>query len=88
MTNKEAIDCINAIHVQMFNDGNTKWTEACDMAIRALEQQKIGKWVCLRDQYDDIVDAVCSKCNAHGNDKWAFCPECGAKMEAKNADSN
>jgi hypothetical protein len=38
MTREEAIDCINAIHVQMFNSGNSKWTEACDMAIADMKE--------------------------------------------------
>lgn len=37
LSREEAIKCIEAIHVQMFNDGNSKWTKACDMAIEALE---------------------------------------------------
>lgn len=41
MTREEAIDCINAIHVQMFNSGNSKWTEACDMAIEALKNIQV-----------------------------------------------
>lgn len=40
MTREEAIECIEAIHVQMFNSGNSKWTEACDMAIEALKEPK------------------------------------------------
>lgn len=39
MTREEAIECIEAIHVQMFNSGNSKWTTACDMAIEALKEQ-------------------------------------------------
>lgn len=46
MTREEAIECIEAIHVQMFNSGNSKWTEACDMAIEALK--KISR-------YEDII---------------------------------
>lgn len=37
MTREEAIECIKAIHVQMFNSGTSKWTEALDVAIEALK---------------------------------------------------
>ena len=46
-------------------------------------QQKIGRWAILKDEYGDIVDAVCSCCDEHGNHKWIFCPNCGAKMEVR-----
>lgn len=37
MNNKEDIECIRAIKVQMFNNGKeSKWTKACDKAIKAL----------------------------------------------------
>lgn len=40
ITTKEAIECIQAIRVQMFNNGKeSKWTESCDMAIRELKQK-------------------------------------------------
>lgn len=46
MTREEAIECIEAIHVQMFNSGNSKWTKACDMAIDALhENESLAKTV-------------------------------------------
>lgn len=44
-------------------------------------QRKVGRWVILKDEYDDITEAVCSCCDKHGNPKWAFCPKCGARME-------
>ena len=40
MIREEAIECIEAIHVQMFNSGNSKWTKACDMAIEALQENE------------------------------------------------
>lgn len=45
-----------------------------------LPQPKVGRWVVLKDEYDDICEAVCSCCDKNGNHKWAFCPNCGAKM--------
>jgi len=45
------------------------------------KEPKIGYWITLKDEYDDIVEAVCSYCGKNGNHKWAFCPNCGTKME-------
>ena len=42
--------------------------------------RRVGKWIVLRDEYDDIVEAVCSCCDANGNHKWEWCPHCGAEM--------
>lgn len=43
-------------------------------------QQKMGRWIILKDEYDDVCEAICSCCDKNGNHKWAFCPFCGAKM--------
>jgi len=56
MTREEAIDCINAIHVQMFNSGNSKWTEACDMAIEALKERLHDGWVKCSDRLPTAED--------------------------------
>ncbi len=40
-------------------------------------QQKMGRWAILKDEYGDVVNAVCSCCDKSGNHKWAFCPWCG-----------
>lgn len=62
----------------------------CGMVVRGLEklssvqpEQKIGHWITLKDEYGDIVEAVCSKCEKNGNHKWAYCSNCGAKMVEK-----
>ena len=39
-----------------------------------------GKWITLKDEWDDIVEAVCSVCDSNGYHKWKYCPNCGAKM--------
>ena len=43
-------------------------------------QPKTGQWIVLKDEFDDVCEAVCSCCDKNGNHKWAFCPYCGAKM--------
>ena len=91
MTREEAIECIEAIHVQMFNSGNSKWTKACDMAIEALKDRPHGEWK-IDSEYGYIFHCVCSKCNTDvmkyisGSENWwlnsvpYFCPNCGADM--------
>lgn len=32
--------------------------------------RRVGEWIVLRDEYGDIVEAVCSCCDANGNHKW------------------
>lgn len=44
--------------------------------------QKTGKWIVLKDEYGDVTDTVCSCCNASGNYKYKFCPNCKAEMVA------
>lgn len=44
-------------------------------------QLKMGRWAILKDEYGDITEAVCSCCDKNGNHKWAYCPNCGAKMK-------
>lgn len=48
---------------------------------------KMGRWIILKDEYGDVVEAVCSCCDENGNHKWAFCPHCGAKMVEPQAES-
>lgn len=43
--------------------------------------RKKGKWIVLKDEYGDIVEAVCSCCEDNGNHKWKYCHTCGAEME-------
>ena len=42
--------------------------------------RRVGEWIVLKDEYGDIVEAVCSCCDANGNHKWEWCPHCGAEM--------
>ena len=44
------------------------------------QKEKRGHWITLKDEYDDIVEAVCSCCDNNGNYKWVYCPNCGARM--------
>ena len=94
MTREEAIDCINAIHVQMFNCGNSKWTEACDMAISDMKEmdrlakaepvlkepdRPLGEW--LPDFiYHGLRYHKCNQCKVATvvGNITDFCPNCGS----------
>lgn len=98
MTNTKAIEAI-----KMIKDGikfnipvlERHYSEAFDLAIKALEGQKTGKWT---DEHGDSPSyiAVCSNCKARiyisdiehmGYDRSClpdYCMECGAKMEVEN----
>jgi hypothetical protein len=64
MTREEAIEFIEAIHVQMFNSGNSKWTEACDVAIEALGEMSVEEYrqrlmeVFHRTDHDELLTCV------------------------------
>ena len=46
-------------------------------------KEHTGHWITLKDEWGDIHEAVCSYCDANGNHKWHYCPNCGAKMEVE-----
>ena len=78
MTNEEAIKAIKANYP---SGGYEDLRKALDMAIKALQEQKVGKWNLYR----------CSECKRVCSDfirgtywiirKPNYCPNCGAKME-------
>ena len=62
--------------------------EACEMAIKALEQEpKTGKWVHRNDDFNDWLE--CSECGygSEGEVRFGeetnFCPHCGADMRGE-----
>ena len=66
-------------------DVNTSIKEAFikgfELGLKKAPQPKMGYWITLKDEYGDVHEAVCSNCDANGNHKWKYCPECGAKMQ-------
>lgn len=87
MTNKEAVARIKdhkAIH-KMNEPRAIYISEALDMAIEALENQKTGHWIADVDKWCDVVTTVngykCSECGKFNTDKDNYCPNCGAKMK-------
>lgn len=84
MTNEEAIIQLKqAVACCLDDDKEAELNEAIRMGADALKAQKVGKWITLKDEYGDIVEAVCSCCNKNGNHEWAFCPKCGSRMEGQ-----
>ena len=84
MTNEQAIRILKSIRFNVpFRDCPER--EALSLAIKALEERPMGKWI----EYDDdgLYAGECSCC------KWKavlyesnvlnmnFCPNCGARME-------
>lgn len=63
----------------------------CGMVVRGLEklpsvhlEQEVGKWITLKDEYGDVVEAVCSNCGRNGSHTWKYCPNCGKMKEVSD----
>lgn len=83
MTNKEAITRIREhkiIH-KMDEPRAIYISEALDMAIKALENQKIGHWIENAPEWQNIDPPyICSECGNFHLRKTNYCDQCGAKM--------
>ena len=55
--------------------------EKIDKLPSVTPQPKMGQWITGKDEYGDVYEAVCSCCDKNGNHKWAYCPNCGYKMQ-------
>lgn len=88
MTNEDAraflqgrIDLIDRCYPQIED-----YREALDLAIKALEEQKVGKWIHWTDDYKDYATCSCCAYGEEGEvllkDRTPYCPVCGARMEA------
>lgn len=82
ISRQAVLDINESHHGQMPNHINHQiWQEVKDLPS---VQPKTAHWICLEDEYGDVVDAVCSNCNANGNpDYMHYCSNCGAKMESE-----
>jgi hypothetical protein len=85
MTNEEAIKIIKSecYIANLLNLDRTRMVNtALDLAIKALEQQpKIGHWITTRTfMHDGEFYCDKCKCDSPNNEKWDYCPNCGAKM--------
>lgn len=90
MTREKAIEYLKSADVTVGREIKTKTAEALEMAIQALQEQKVGKWIA-EGYYADFTNALafhCSLCGGHIVDyecqvyaENPHCKWCGAKME-------
>ena len=90
MTKDEAIELMGQIR-DYLTSGSPIWRtslidEACSMAIEALEEHRIGKWIDMTNNGAAIrtpwwESGKCDKCGKYGSKAWDYCPHCGTKME-------
>ena len=70
---KEAIECLRAIRVQTFHNGESKWTNAIDLAIDAIEKRTPRKPIY---KYDGNENESISYVY-----RYLVCPSCKSKYE-------
>lgn len=69
------------VSIDVYLHGDCVKGKIIEWEYRPLEQEpKTGHWIILKDEWGDINEAVCSRCDANGNHKWHYCPNCGADM--------
>ena len=83
MTREEAIEellCMKHIFI-----AESDADKALDMAIKALKEQKTGKWIIFPPCFEEIC--MCSNCKIKFKEAYQhrnICPYCGARMETNN----
>ena len=85
MTREEAIKWIE-YHIDISDyDEDDDLLTALKMAVKALKKQRTGRWI----ETDDYDAWRCSECDEYfclyegtpQDNKYYYCPNCGAKME-------
>lgn len=87
MTREEAIAIFedNDTVIENPNYLFTEIGEAWDMAIKALNSQKRGEWVKIKDE-NGYTKFMCSNCRfTRGRDKPKYCPNCGSDNRGRKA---
>lgn len=81
----EVVDELNRLGRNAFKDDTDydNFFAFLDSLPSVTPMRKKGKWLVLKDEYGDVVEAVCSCCDANGNHKWKYCHTCGAEMEVE-----
>jgi len=74
----DALDCINGVE-EVLRALPSAQPDHLREPTKMMERET-GRWVILRNEYGDIVEAVCSNCHMNGRHEWAYCPHCGADM--------
>ena len=96
MTNREAIETLkeNVCLICAYGGKNIDECdirycdnrEAFNIAIKALENQKTGRWIRKNDICTSRVQLYqfeCSNCREINTFRGKYCPNCGVKMEGK-----
>jgi len=89
MTRAEAIEILKDDAYVLYEDDSPYNRQAFDMAIEALQEKKVGKWLsqvgggyrcseCGRDALHDVGEKFALLFT-----KSKYCPHCGAKMEGE-----
>ena len=97
MKNGVAIGLLESIDnylMRNVNDYGERNHEAMQMAMKALKQEKVGKWVFsdigIKFMGNKLVTGTCSVCGFKHDfidghtAQYQYCPSCGAKMEDDN----
>lgn len=87
MTQEEAVEKLKILKEDYWDDDGfghesklyDDTVVALDMAIKALEERKTGKWILVEMGDTDLYK--CSLCGSRKRHNSPFCPNCGAKME-------
>ena len=81
MTNEEAIKMLKS-KIDGHTDTSYEWCECVRIAIKALEQQKVGRWIDIQSCWSDLTRfrCTCDQCGDFNNKITQYCPNCGAKM--------
>ena len=93
MKRKEAREYIIK-HCNPHRDTGTRWDDAMECAIKALEEpeRKKGEWI-ITSEFEDCYYAKCNQCNTtqvfyFNKPLTNFCPNCGADMRGEQDDTD
>ena len=88
MTKEEAIEYLEKLYMIAditdeygYMDDTEPYETAIDMAVEALKERKIGKWISRKNELKHQDWWMCSECSGQFDYKWKYCPNCGVKME-------
>jgi len=83
MTNKEAAEYLsNEISIPSRNIGKTKYLEAINLAVTALNEKAIGYW--RTPEKGESIGWICTNCENDIAVPTPYCPYCGARMNSSN----
>ena len=77
MTREQAVSVLKMVEAH-----GSLVIKAKEMAIQALEDQKVGRWIATENEEIKIDGFYCSECDLpmETEEKTPYCPNCGARM--------